>query len=166
MYTGLQLLSELRRAWTKRQTSLVTFLPSLSVIVRYILSSMTFRQGCTLNSNTTTPLLKVFVPIFLSVCPLAHLSEHFAWGGCEWEAVSSFLQSSYLCKQNKNQRQRCTACQYKQQHTETINLLLRLYTPVLFFKLCMTLLLKACIWSYGLLHHFYFFLRIANWVNY
>lgn len=58
--------------------------------------SLKFQRRCPFSrAVTTTPLLTLFVSIF-SVYPLAHHSEHFAWGCCEWEAVSSFLQCSYL----------------------------------------------------------------------
>lgn len=42
----------------------------------------------------------------LCVSVLSHLSEHFARGGCEWEAVSSFLQSSDLRTRRHTSKQK------------------------------------------------------------
>lgn len=63
---------------------------------------------CVLSSQPATKQhdLRTICFYILRVCPLPHLSEHFAWGGCEWEAVSSFLQSSYLWRQRKTNQKK------------------------------------------------------------
>lgn len=119
-YTGFELLSELRSAWFQRQKSAVTFQHSsrspVVIIIKNLLRLTFGNEGFLWSQQQQdNAFVRGICFYFLCICPLPHLSEHFAWGAYEWEAVSSSLQSSYLWRQrNKNQSQnRCTACQNK-----------------------------------------------------
>lgn len=129
-YTGLELLSELRNAWTQREMSQAT--SSVIVVVMHILLSLTFCRVGILRSQQQQNKTKTFVKSICFGCFCVSVFCRTFPSTLPEAAVSGKLSPPFcraaICRGKETKIKVKKAYKYKKQQT----------APFLFFNLCVT----------------------------